>query len=121
LSESYDLRPTYSFTAAALDRGHQSFEQSDWPSRSRDGISLYIYCGLEVGFSFVRIYRTMLEKTISMIEVLMQDLVYKICIVVDIILISFVNMLLIKIFYFCSYNRKHLLDTRTSIFLSLLA
>ena len=41
LSGSYDLRPTYSFPAAALDRGHQSFEQSDWPSRSRDGISLY--------------------------------------------------------------------------------
>src|SRR5438067_8764316 len=38
LSESYDLRPTYSFPVAALDRGHQSFEQSDWPSRSRNGI-----------------------------------------------------------------------------------
>ena len=43
LSESYDLRLTYSFTAAALDRRHQSFEQSDWPSRSRDGISLYTF------------------------------------------------------------------------------
>lgn len=41
LLESYDLHPTYSFPAAALDRGHRSFEQSDWPSRSRDGISLY--------------------------------------------------------------------------------
>ena len=42
LSESYDLRPTYSFHAAALDRWHQPFDQSDWPSRSHDGISLYI-------------------------------------------------------------------------------
>ena len=41
LLESYDLRPTYSFHADALDRGHQPFEQSDWPSRSRDGTGLY--------------------------------------------------------------------------------
>jgi hypothetical protein len=49
LSESYDLRPTYGFHAAALDRGHQPFEQSDWPSRSRDGISLYNRCHVALG------------------------------------------------------------------------
>jgi hypothetical protein len=41
LSESYDLYLTYGFYVSTLDQGHQSFEQSDWPSRSRDGISLY--------------------------------------------------------------------------------
>jgi hypothetical protein len=63
----------------------------------------------------------MLKKTISVIEVSTQDLVHEIRIVVNIILISFVNILFIKIFYFYLHNRKHLLDTRTSIFLSLLA
>ena len=29
LSESYDFCPTYGFPTAALDRGHQSFKQSD--------------------------------------------------------------------------------------------
>ena len=37
----YNLCPIYSFTTAALDRGHHPFDQSDWSPQSRDGISLY--------------------------------------------------------------------------------
>jgi hypothetical protein len=37
----YNLCPMYDLYVAALDQGHQAFKQSDWPSRSRDGISLY--------------------------------------------------------------------------------
>jgi hypothetical protein len=57
LLELYDLHPTYGFYVSALDRGHQSFEQSDWPSRSRDGISLYRGLTIEFIQSLKRLHK----------------------------------------------------------------